>query len=97
MPKKQGQGQYGKNKSFKCLFNQVYTKLLQCHKELLEEDKIISSDAIKYRYLGEDENSKTPKDLIAYHNSNMIHVLKAGAMKNYYTTYTTEKYLHKFL
>ncbi|PCJ94408.1 MAG: integrase [Flavobacteriaceae bacterium] len=74
--------------------DQVYNKLLESHKELMEEDKIISSDAIKSRYLGEDDDSKTLKELIAYHNGNMIHVLKAGTMKNYYTT---EKYLQKFL
>ena len=72
----------------------VYNKLLQCHKELLEEDRVVTSDAIKSRYLGEDDTSKTLKELIAYHNGNMIHVLKAGTMKNYYTT---ERYLQKFL
>ena len=72
----------------------VYTELLDCHKQLLEEHKMISSRAIKARYLGEDDNHKTLKELIAYHNTNMITVLKAGTMKNYYTT---EKYLSKFL
>ncbi|WP_367278099.1 Arm DNA-binding domain-containing protein [uncultured Algibacter sp.] len=61
----------------------VYNKLLQCHKELIEEDKVLSSDSIKSRYLGEDDHSKTLKELIDYHNGNMIHVLKAGTMKNY--------------
>jgi len=60
----------------------------------MEEDKVLSSDAIKSRYLGEDDNSKTLKELIAYHNGNMIHVLKSGTMKNYYTT---ERYLQRFL
>ncbi|WP_313791569.1 phage integrase SAM-like domain-containing protein [Allomuricauda sp. SCSIO 64092] len=58
------------------------------------EDKIISSEAIKSRYLGEDDKSKTLHELITYHNDNMVHVLKAGTMKNYYTT---EKYLNTFL
>lgn len=53
----------------------------------------MSSDVIKSRYLGEDDN-RILKELIAYHNWNMIHVLKGGTMKNYYTT---EKYLQKFL
>ncbi|MEP3383072.1 MAG: site-specific integrase [Flavobacteriaceae bacterium] len=83
-----------KMRTLNAYLDQVYGKLLQCHKQLLEEDKIITSDAIKSRYLGEDENSKTLKDLIAYHNNNMIHVLKAGTMKNYYTT---ERYLERFL
>ena len=52
------------------------------------------SNAIKFRHLEEDDNSKTLKELIAYHNGNMIHVLKAGTMKNYYAR---ERYLQKFL
>lgn len=68
----------------------VYSQLLDCHKQLLEEHKMVSSRAIKSRYLGEDDNHKTLKELIAYHNTNMITVLKPGTMKNYYTT---EKYL----
>ncbi len=89
-----GRGNSEKIRALNAYLDQVYGKLLQCHKQLTEEDKIISSDAIKSRYLGEDENSKTLKELIAYHNENMVHVLKAGTMKNYYTT---ERYLERFL
>jgi site-specific recombinase XerD len=92
--KNRGKGNTEKIRDLNAYLNQVYTKLLQCHKDLLEEDKIISSDALKTRYLGEDDSSKTLRELIAYHNSNMARVLKAGTMKNYYTT---EKYLHRFL
>lgn len=74
--------------------DEVYSKLLKCHKELLAEDKIISSDSIKARFLGEDASSKTLRDLITYHNSNMVFILKSGTMKNYYTT---ERYLYLFL
>ena len=72
----------------------VYGQVLDCHKQLLEEFKIISPGAIKARYLGEDDQRKTLLELIEYHNTNMVSVLKAGTMKNYYTT---EKYLNKFL
>lgn len=72
----------------------VYDKLLNCHKQLLNEDKIISAEAIKARYLGLDDIRKTLRDLIEYHNTNMASVLKQGTMKNYYTT---EKYLYRFL
>lgn len=72
----------------------VYGQLLDCHKQLLEEFKLITPSAIKARYLGEDDQHKTLLELIEYHNTNMISVLKAGTMKNYYTT---EKYLNKFL
>ncbi len=92
--KTKGKGNTEKIRILNAYLDQVYTKLLQCHKQLLEEDKIISSDAIKSRYLGEDNKSKTLIELIVYHNENMVHVLKAGTMKNYYTT---EKYLERFL
>ena len=92
--KNRGRGSTEKIKVLNTYLDQVYTKLLQCHKELLGEDKIISSDAIKTRYLGEDDTSKTLGELITYHNGNMVRVLKSGTMKNYYTT---EKYLHRFL
>lgn len=92
--KNRGRGNSEKTRILNAYLDGVYNKLLQCHKELLEEDKVVTSDAIKSRYLGEDDNSKTLKELIAYHNGNMIHVLKVGTMKNYYTT---ERYLQKFL
>lgn len=74
--------------------DQEYSRLLDCHKQLLEEDKVISSQAIKSRYLGEDNTQKTLNELLVYHNTNMVNVLKSGIMKNYYTA---ERYLHKFL
>jgi len=92
--KNRGKGNSETTRILNAYLDGVYNKLLQCHKELIEEDKVLSSDAIKSRYLGEDDNSKTLKELIAYHNGNMIHVLKVGTMKNYYTT---ERYLQKFL
>lgn len=92
--KNRGRGNTEKTRVLNAYLNGVNNKLLQCHKELMEEDKIMSSEAVKSRYLGEDDNSKTLKELIAYHNGNMIHVLKSGTMKNYYTT---ERYLQKFL
>jgi integrase len=60
----------------------------------LSEDKVITAKAIKARYLGFDDVHKTLRDLIEYHNVNMVSVLKQGTMKNYYTT---EKYLYRFL
>lgn len=72
----------------------VYGALLVCHRELLEEHRVVSADAIKSRYLGEDDNNKTLKDLVGYHNEKMSVILKPGTMKNYYTT---ERYIHRFL
>lgn len=87
-------GNTSKIKFLNAYLDEVHSKLLDCHKQLFAEGKVISANSIKARFLGEDENHKTLRDIINYHNSNMIDVLKFGTMKNYYTT---EKYLDKFL
>lgn len=92
--KNRGRGNSSKIQILNRYLDYVYGKLLDCHKQLLEEFKIVSSQSIKARYLGEDDHQKTLKELIAYHNTNMDSVLKPGTMKNYYTT---ERYLNKFL
>ena len=74
--------------------DQVYAELLACQKQLLSEFKLITSQAIKARYLGEDEQEKTLMELVDYHNTTMKTVLKFGTLKNYYTT---ERYLKRFL
>ncbi|MCB7480243.1 site-specific integrase [Christiangramia sediminis] len=74
--------------------DQVYNKLLDCHKQLSSENKLISSQSIKARFYGKDTHHKTLLELMSYHNSHMINVLKPGTLKNYYTT---ETYLKEFL
>nr|WP_066219039.1 site-specific integrase [Formosa haliotis] len=87
----------GKSKEITVLntyLDQAYIKLLDCHRQLLEQGDLITSKTIKAKYLGEGDVYKTLTDLITYHNTTMLHVLKPGTMKNYYTT---EKYLKQFL
>jgi len=74
--------------------DQVYTDLLECHKQLSSEFKLVTAQGIKARFLGEDEQYRTLLELMEYHNSYMNKVLKPGTLKNYYTT---EKYIRKFL
>lgn len=81
-------------KALNSYLDRVYANILDCHKQLLEESKIITAQAIKARYLGEDDQFKTLMELVHYHNKNMKSVLKPGTMKNYYTT---ERYLRRFL
>ncbi|MEA1785513.1 phage integrase SAM-like domain and Arm DNA-binding domain-containing protein [Arenibacter sp. GZD96] len=89
-----GRNHSQRGRSINAYLDQVRIQLLQCHDQLMEEGKIASSAAIKLRFLGEDDVGRTLMDLIAYHNETMVHVLKRGASKNYYTT---EKYLRRFL
>lgn len=92
--KNRGRGSSYPMQTLNKYLDQEYSRLLDCHKQLLEESKIVTANSIKSRYLGEDDNYKTLNELIDYHNTNMVTVLKDGTMKNYYTT---DKYLQKFL
>ncbi len=74
--------------------DEVYAEIMDTHKQLLREDKLITAQAIKARYLGQDEQHNTLRELIQYHNDTQKSVLKPGTMKNYYGT---EKYLYRFL
>ena len=74
--------------------NQTNRKLLEVHKQLIDEQKIISASAIKARYLGVDDTFKKLSDLLDYHKVHMKTVLKAGTLKNYTTT---DKYVRQFL
>lgn len=94
MGKGRAKGNSEKARTLNAYLDQVYVKLLQCHKQLLEEDKIMSSTALKQCFFGDDDVSKTLMDLIAYHSETMTQILKKGTTKNYYTT---EKYLSSFL
>src|SRR5690606_38240406 len=74
--KNRGRGSSQTVRILNAYLDEVYNRLLECHKELLEEDKFISSETIKARYLGEDDNNKTLRELITYHRGNMAYVLK---------------------
>lgn len=71
-----------------------YSKLLQCYEELLKEDRVITAQAVKARFLGSDSTSKTLKDVIEHHNKTMVEILQPGTLKNYGAT---EKYLLDYL
>lgn len=74
--------------------DQVYSKLLDTHKKLLDKDSLITAQKIKASYLGLDEDHKTLNEIIQYHNEKMKGTLKWGTLKNYYTT---AEYLNIFL
>lgn len=73
---------------------EVNMSLFKCYRELKLEGKLITSKAIKARYLGEDEQNRSVMEIIGYHNEDMQNKLKWGTQKNYYTT---QKYVTKFM
>ena len=87
----------GTNQKTRILNNyleEVNSSIFKSYQDLKLEHKLISSQAIKARYLGEDEQNHSVIDIIKYHNEDMQGKLKWGTQKNYYTT---QKYLSKFL
>lgn len=87
-------GNTPKIKTLNSYLDQVYSKLLDIQKKILDKDTLITSEKVKACYLGLDEDHKTLKHIIDYHNDKMKNVLKWGTLKNYYTT---AKYLDEFL
>lgn len=73
---------------------QVKAKLFQSYQNLKLEDKLITAQAIKSNYLGEDEVYKSLEDLITYHNEKMACKLHKDTMRHYKSS---QNYLRKFI
>lgn len=92
--KGRGRGTTPAIRSLNQYLDHTYIKLLDCHKQLSSENRVLSAQNIKARYLGNDAQNETLMQCIAYHNKSMVTILKPGTLKNYFTT---EKYLKEFL
>lgn len=68
--------------------------LRECYQELRMQRKVITAEAVKSLFLGEEKSENTLCALIDYHNTNMKDVLAHGTLKNYFTT---KKYVDLFL
>ena len=87
----------GTNQNIRTLnsyLEEVNSGLFKSYQDLKNERKLITSQSVKARYLGEDEQAHSINDIIGYHEEDMEGKLKWGTQKNYYTT---QKYLSKFL
>lgn len=62
--KNRGRGSTYKVRVLNSYLDQVYSQLVNCHKQL-EESKIITANALTWRYLGEEDNDKSLKELIS--------------------------------
>lgn len=74
--------------------NQTRLALLKIQEDLISEGRILTANAIKARFLGEDDTFKRVSDILNYHKTHMKRVLKPGTLKNYVTT---ERYLYQFI
>ncbi len=73
---------------------QVKVKLFQSYQNLKLEDKLITAQAIKSNFLGEDEVFKSMEYLITYHNDKMAYKLHKDTMRHYKSS---QNYLRKFI
>jgi len=84
-----------KAKQINQYLDEVHSKLFQCYQELRAEDKRITPQAIKSKFLGDDKGGNyTLRDIIAYHNDKMFHKLNGNTSRLYLTS---QKYILLFL
>jgi site-specific recombinase XerD len=74
--------------------DQVRGRIFEAYEQLVSEKKLITSQAIKARFLGEDDKHYSLLTLVDYHNTQMSESLRFGTLKNYFTT---QKYIKMFL
>ena len=90
MVNKRGQNSILTNK----YIGQVRSQLFQAYQELKGENKIITSKAIKERYLGTDKVFQSLQNLIDYHNTTFSEKLHKDTMRHYKTS---QKYIMEFV
>jgi len=73
---------------------QVKSELFNVYQDLRQSNKLITSQLIKSKYLGTDEEHLSLQNLIDYHNAKMERKLHKDTMRHYKTT---QAYLIKFL
>ena len=74
--------------------DEIKSLIKKAYRQLKDENRPITSQSIKLRYLGKDKAVLTCKDLMDYHRENELHKLAPGTAKNYNAT---EKYVSRFL
>jgi len=74
--------------------DQTQTALFQAYQDLKAERKIVTSQAIKSRFLGADQQHYSLQNIIDYHNNNTAHKLHKDTIGLYKTT---QRYLMEFV
>ncbi|MGW9684907.1 site-specific integrase [Flagellimonas sp. 2504JD1-5] len=84
-----------KSRSINQYLDEVYTKLFLCYQELRTEDKRITPQAIKSKFIGDDKSERyTLRDIFEYHNTNMFGKLHYNTSRLYITS---QNYILLFL
>ncbi|MDO3694728.1 site-specific integrase [Wenyingzhuangia sp. chi5] len=70
------------------------SKIAKAYRELELEEKLITAQLVKSRYLGTDQKHKTLQDLVAYHNQFVEKKIHKDTLRSYKTSQT---YLFSYL
>tara|TARA_R110002049_G_scaffold38978_2_gene120395 strand:+ start:51670 stop:52890 length:1221 start_codon:yes stop_codon:yes gene_type:complete len=76
------------------LLDETKASLVNCYRDLQNENRFITPQLIKARFLGEDVKSHTITDVFKYHNDKMVHKLCAKTLCHYKTS---QKYILEFI
>ncbi|WP_394973992.1 site-specific integrase [uncultured Croceitalea sp.] len=95
-PKKQRvNGNSEKARTINQYLDEVYSNLFQCYQELRTEDRQITPQAIKSKFLGDDKLERyTLRNIIDYHNTNMFSKLHNNTSRLYLTS---QRYILLFI
>ncbi|WP_350292487.1 site-specific integrase [uncultured Croceitalea sp.] len=75
--------------------DEVHSKLFQCYQELRADDKRITPQKIKTKYVGDEKIERyTLKNIIEYHNANMFSKLHYNTSRLYLTS---QRYILLFI
>jgi len=74
--------------------DQFKAGIIDSYQQLLLQKKFITTELLKEKVTGRDQDEFTLCKLMEYHNSEQGQLLEPGTMKNYYTT---QKYIKEFI
>ncbi len=92
--KGQAKGSKEESRMLNAYIEQVRNQLFECYQEMQKQKKLITSEAIKGRFIGFEEREHTLISVFEQHNKDMHKTIKPSSARNYLTTLT---YVRLFL
>lgn len=74
--------------------DETKSKIVQCYRDLISQERAIDVELVKARFLGEDKTKYTLSDIIDYHNATMGSKLSKKTLCHYRTS---QKYLLAYI
>ncbi|WP_055435774.1 site-specific integrase [Lacinutrix algicola] len=92
--KKKAKGGSAQSKQINLYIEEVSTKLFQIYQDLKFKEELITAKLIKSLYTGDNQESKSLKNIFSYHSQKIANTLASGSIRNFGIT---ENYVFKFL